>query len=993
MHASDVSDASLESSAFSRLSVQQRDRLTQVLDEYLSALESGVPTAREDLLRDNPDLAESLAVYLDSLDELHDAAAGFAGGADRPQAEAKAAGDDEKRLGDFRLLREIGRGGMGVVYEAQQISLGRRVALKVLPFAAVLDSKQIARFKNEAQAAAQFDHPNIVSVYAVGSDRGVHYYAMQLIDGQPLDRAIEELRGLASPGGSGRDDKADTETVACDPDTVDEGHGSQEDRQPGSRSFLTQVSTDKSRYFHTVIRLGIQAAEALHAAHEFGVVHRDIKPSNLLLDGEGKLWVTDFGLARCQNDKALTRTGDLVGTVRYMSPEQAQGQSALVDQRSDVYSLGVTLYELLSLEPAFPGDDGPDLLRRLAEQDLRPLKQWEPRIPIDLQTVVHKAMARRREDRYATARDFADDLQRVLEGKPTIAKPPTLADRLGKWTRRHQRLVIAAACICLLAAAGLAVSTVLVARQKSLAVQNARRADENALRAEQNAEDARHHFHNAQAAVDRLGLQVGEQLAGVPGAGRIRRELLLSAKEYYQRFAEEAKNDPALRADLALTYSKIGSLTEKIGATVEAIASHENALHLFQQLVTETPDSIDSQCRLAACQNNLALVLARVGRTDEARRAHGEAIRIQTALAEKPAADGQFLSDLATFHMNLGRLQNETGHPNEAEASLLEAARLQERLLENEPENAEHLRSLAATYNNLGAVYLAEQPDRAADLYAKALRNQKKAVEIRPGELASWSELALTYNNLGAQQSRSGKLPEAANSYQQAIEIQRNLVRQAPDQNLYLRDLAVSCNNLGLVQTKLRQLAGAERSFAQALEIQEQLVRRDPNDIDLCSSLGGIYNNQGIVLEGLGRVSEAALSYKRAMARQQIAYSQAPQVSRCREYLSTIYVNYGRVLRQLGQANEAVKVALAQKELWPDHPERLFSIAEELAMAAALLSGAGQAKDSLENCQIQALETLQQAVEAGYRLPPDLPQRESFAALRNRREFATLIKN
>ncbi len=984
MHASDISDASMESSILGRLTVDQRQRLTGVLDEYLSALEAGVPTSREELFCKAPDLAEPLGAYLDSLDELHDAAAGFAGGTERSSPEPRSCSNDEKRLGDFRLLREIGRGGMGVVYEAEQISLGRRVALKVLPFAAVLDSKQIARFKNEAQAAAQLDHPNIVSVYAVGSDRGVHYFAMQLIDGQPLDLAIEELRKLSSPrrGTTGDDpepDAASPDTVATSADTVTEGEDSADAAAPAAASFLTRISTDKGRYFRTVMRLGIQAAEALQAAHEFGVIHRDVKPSNLLLDGEGKLWVTDFGLARCQTEKTLTRTGDLVGTMRYMSPEQTQGQSALVDQRTDIYSLGATLYELLTLEPAFPGGDGPDLLRRLVEQDPRPLKSLQPKIPADLQTVVHKAMARRREDRYPTARDLADDLRRVLEGKPTIAKPPTIADRLGKWTRRHQRLVIAAACISLFAALGLATSTVLIAQAW--------------VSADKSAQDAEDRLRNALDILEQFGVTINEELAEVPGAGDVRKDLLSIALDYYGKFVEEVKYDPSLQADLALTYNKIGTLNEVLGSTEEAIAAHENALRLFTKLAADTPGEINYRSSLALCHNNLALALASTGQTDRARREYEEAIRLQTELAGQPDCGEQFLGDLAASYNNLGRLQNETGHATEAESSLLEAIRLQQRLLDKKPEDAECLTDLAASYNNLAGVYEAAQPNQAAELYEKALLIQKKVVNVQPEKLKYERELALTYNNLGAQQSRGGRVTEAAESYRRAIEIQNELVRSAPAQNSYRRDLALSFNNLGYAQRKLRQLAGAERSFAQALELQELLVRDNPGDIELCSSLGGIYNNRGIVLEDLHRASEAGECYRKAVACQQIAYSHARHVTRYRDYLSKIYCNYGRVLRELGQADKAVQVALARKELWPNEPDRLFSVAEELAQAGALLSETNQSELSLEKCQTLALETLQQAVKAGFRLPPDLQKRDSFAALRDRREFAELIQN
>ena len=372
------------------------------------------------MIRANADLAAPLQAYFQSLDELHDMAAGF----QRPRwskwnkateaLDEALAQADEKRLGDFRLLREIGRGGMGVVYEAEQISLGRRVALKVLPFAAVLDSRQIARFKHEAQAAGQLNHPNIVSVFAVGVERGVHYYAMQYIDGQPLDHVVAEMQQRRKPESADRTKPLPSVRFAA---------------RPRNNQLLTSRAANSSEYIRGVVGIGIDAARALHAAHESGIVHRDIKPSNMLLDGNGKIWVTDFGLARCASDATLTRTGDLIGTMRYMSPEQATGQMAQVDHRTDIYSLGATLYEMLTLEPAIAGEDGQALLRQIERHDPLPPQQLQPKVPLDLQTVIMKGMAKRREDRYATANEFADDLQRMLEGKPIVAHPPTLLDR------------------------------------------------------------------------------------------------------------------------------------------------------------------------------------------------------------------------------------------------------------------------------------------------------------------------------------------------------------------------------------------------------------------------------------------------------------------------------------------------------------------------------------------------------------------------------------
>jgi eukaryotic-like serine/threonine-protein kinase len=964
-------DLSAEPSAIEGLTAEQRERLTDILDRYFSALEQGVPPSRDELLAAHPALSGPLRAYLDRLDELHDAAVGFATPVGR-EDEIVGPADEEKRLGDFRLLREVGRGGMGVVYEAQQISLGRRVALKVLPFAAVLDSRQIARFKHEAQAAAQLDHPNIVSVFAVGVDRGVHYYAMQFIDGQPLDRALAELRcDLASLPPTKRTDAAAMRGDVADVSTVDYCPA-------GSGSLLSAGPVNQHEYFRTVMRLGIQAAEALHAAHEHGVVHRDVKPSNLLLDGSGKLWVTDFGLARCRSDAAVTRTGDVVGTLRYMSPEQAMGKPALVDQRTDVYSLGVTLYELLTLQPAFAGEDGPALLRQIEQQEPRPLRQLQPKAPADLETVVLKAMAKQREDRYATAQELADDLRRVLEGKATLAKPPTMAERLRKWTRRHRRAVAVAMAVCLLAMLGMAASTLLIAREKA--------------RTEQNYALAERHFREAQDAVDCLGKRVAERLSDVPGAAQVRRELLRETLRYYASFVDQAKENPALRADLALTYGKIGAMNAEIGSNDEAIEAHENAVKLFKELVAGNPREPDYRRRLAISENNLALALGRSGRIDAARWAYRDAIRLQDKLVAESGDTSQYLSDLALANNNLGLLQSETGERANAETLFRDAIRLQVRLLELAPRDPELLRNLAASLNNLSALCVAAEPNRAAELYAKALAYQTNAAAMRPDELKYRNDVAVTHNNLGAVQSRQGQAAEAAASHARAVDIQRDLVRAAPAQNAYRRDLAVSYNNLGLAESRLRRASSAEDSFRQALVLQEALVRQNARDLDLQSNLGGIYNNLGMLLQELQRNAEAADNYRHAVEHQKIAWEQAPQVSRYRAFLSNHYYNYARILRRLGRADEAARVTLARRDLWPNDPKRLFAAAEELALATGVLSRSPRGGISAQQCAELTFETLRRAKAAGWRPSADHDWSKSFAALKDRPGFAELVK-
>lgn len=453
--------------------------------EYRTALDEGQSPNRAALLDQFPGIGEELAACLDALEFVHQVAPRLRD--TRPGEPWPDAHPDltSAALGDFRIVREIGHGGMGVVYEAEQLSLGRRVALKVLPLAAVLDQRQLQRFRNEARAAAALHHQNIVPVHGVGCERGVHYYAMQYIEGQPLSAVIRDLRRLATPdtepldsqGGwlarvfirrtsTGEsavpraDDEPEAITTSYSPSsTLATAAPGPVDRSgdpvgPAQTLLSGQRTPCQTAYCRTVAGLGIQVAEALDYAHQQGVIHRDIKPSNLILEEGGKPWVTDFGLARVQDRPEITLTGDLVGTLRYMSPEQALAQRMIVDHRTDIYSLGVTLYELLTLQPAFTSNDRHELHRQIAFEEPRPMRQLNRAVPVELETVILKAIAKNPLERYATAQDLADDLQRFLDDRPVIARRPGVTQRLFKWSRRHRQVVRFVLALLLVAAIG-----------------------------------------------------------------------------------------------------------------------------------------------------------------------------------------------------------------------------------------------------------------------------------------------------------------------------------------------------------------------------------------------------------------------------------------------------------------------------------------------------------------------------------------------------------
>lgn len=351
------------------------------------------------------------------------------------------------RIGNYDLGPELGRGGMGIVYEATESGLDRRVAIKMLHIAPGVEHGQLRRFRNEALAVAKLNHECIVPIYHVGQENTFHYYAMKLIDGSDLG---EIIRGNRRAVRSARRTNGGKQQIAQSP--FDSTFPSKEPKRAGdtvidlSASSFDQSIRQKSssctkRIARSVAHIGMSAANGLHHAHENGIVHRDVKPSNLMLDKEGKVWVTDFGLAQIQDTPAITRSGDIVGTLRYMSPEQAAGRRGFVDNRTDIYSLGITLYELLTLRPACRGSTAREIIREVTFERPIPIRRINSRIPKELETIICKATERNPADRYQTAAGMAEDLRRFLANEPLNAKRLSRSRRVRDWL--YQRPLIA----------------------------------------------------------------------------------------------------------------------------------------------------------------------------------------------------------------------------------------------------------------------------------------------------------------------------------------------------------------------------------------------------------------------------------------------------------------------------------------------------------------------------------------------------------------------
>jgi serine/threonine protein kinase len=522
-------------------------RLMDISREYLRALEAGDRPRREDYIARHPELREMVVECLDGID----LAFSLQKGTRRAESVSRIHSDQNslEPLGDFRIIREIGRGGMGIVYEAFQMSLARNVALKVLPFASALDERHRKRFLLEAQSAAQLHHANIVPVYAVGCDRGTHYYAMQLIDGRPISTDVF-------------DDLCEPKESASDRAVVDLGastgnvHRDLTSRlsKPSFAGSLRAQRRDRNR---TIAELIAQAADALDYAHACGIVHRDIKPGNLLLDLQGKLWITDFGLAQIAAGDQMTQTGDLLGTLRYMSPEQASGHRGVIDHRSDVYSLGATLYEMLTRRPVFDGANRQELLHQILNNEPVPPRKIERSIPEELEVITLKALRQSASDRYESAQAFADDLRRYLNESPILARRPTWIDQARKWMRRHPSTVLSILFALLAAVVSLAVVTFTVTQQKKLTT--------DALVSEQRrAVQAETRLAIAQSAADEMIRMAENELSISPMEEALRQRLLSSAIKYYQSLIEQTTDDAEMQDRLKVTQNRAEDILNQL---------------------------------------------------------------------------------------------------------------------------------------------------------------------------------------------------------------------------------------------------------------------------------------------------------------------------------------------------------------------------------------------------------------------------------------------
>lgn len=631
-----------------------RDELDELAEDFLARQRRGESPSVQQYAADHPDLAEEIR-------ELFPAMAAMerlkARGERTSGGQASLGPVKLDRLGDFRIIREIGRGGMGIVFEAEQESLNRRVALKVLPRQALLERRHLARFKREARLASRLHHTNIVQVYGVGEQDGFHYYVMQYVSGVGLDKIVARLGERLGQTGDGRVH----ETPAAET-----GAASADDLLEQVWASLTGQAADDAghspladaQYYRRVAGIGVQAAEALAYAHEQGTLHRDVKPANLLVDDHGVVWITDFGLARSANAPEVTQPGDLTGTLRYLPPERLAGR---VDERGDVYGLGLTLYELLTGRCGYDEADRSALIRAISETSPPAPRRINPAVPRDIETIVLKAVAREPDGRYASASALADDLRRFIEDRPILARRVGPAERLWRWCRRNPTVAALSAATMLLIVAVALVSSVSYVRTRAALAGESRQR----LRAEAVADLAREAIDRV---FERLGslrpdgsvsLSLGDpngtsvEIPRPAVASKESAALMEEMLPFYDRLAmQTGDGDEALARRAADAKRRIGDIRQRLGQYDQAASAYTGAIEAYRK---QAGDDSENAARplLAAARtyNELGRTYRLERKLDEARKAHRQVLSL---LGESGSTSPAELFELARAYYYLG---------------------------------------------------------------------------------------------------------------------------------------------------------------------------------------------------------------------------------------------------------------------------------------------------------------------------------------------------
>ncbi len=874
-----------------------------------------------------------LAAFVQAGSFLQEAAAAPAATSDvlavGRSANSAAADGPGTVIGPYKLLQPIGEGGMGVVFLAQQTQpVERKVALKLIKSG--MDSRQvIARFEAERQALALMDHPNIAKVHDAGTtENGRPYFVMELVKGVPITRFCDERR-----------------------------------------------LTPKER-----LELFVPVCQAVQHAHQKGIIHRDLKPSNVMVclyDGKPVPKVIDFGIAKATGPKLTEKTlftefGSVIGTLEYMSPEQAELNQLDIDTRSDIYALGVLLYELLTgttplerkrfKEVAFlevlrliREEETPRPSTRLstteglpsiaANRGLEP-KKLSGLMRGELDWIVMRALEKDRNRRYESASAFAADVQRYLDDEPVLACPPSAWYRVSKFLRRNRGPVLAASLLFGALVAGIVGTTIgLIRAERGWAAEAAQRRIAELFR---------------DRTLDALRATTGDDVEKLIGAkknlGATERAYLEAIARRWQAFAEQEGEDEHARALRGEGHLRVAYLWEKLGRMEEARVEYDKARTIQQKLVEQFPATSDYQGALALMLNNLGNLLAQLGQRDQAQLVFEQALDLRQKLAEQFPYAPNYRHDLAQTLHNLGNLLGGWGRRDKARLNYEKARDILQKLAEQFPTVHDYQSALALVQNNLGNLLsdLGERKKALVEL-VKARDTRQKLAEQFPALPEYQEALGKALNSQANLLRDLGQWDDARLAYERARDIEQKLAGQFPAVPEYQNGLARAHHNLANLLSDLGKNDRARMEYEKARDLFEKLAAQSPALPEYQRDLALTRSNLGIVFADLGQRDKAQIEFEKARNIWQKLADQFPAVPEYQRHLAGIHNNLGILLRELrrwqeSRAEHSQALSSWQKlvDRFPDSPLYRVALAGSYEEFGKLVRDEGKPGDSLE---------------------------------------------
>ncbi len=595
---------------------QQQELLDNVVEDFTMRLRNGERPAIAEYTDKYPSISEDIEELLTSVAMIEELKTQQQPSQTTLKREMKEILKLD-RIGDYRIIRELGRGGMGIVFEAVHESLGRRVAIKVMPNRTFDDQKYLERFRREAQAAASLHHTNIVSVFGIGQTGEHHYYVMEFVDGEPLSGILSRLNELNE---SITRDENSIETLVEANRGIDKSDGFGAVGQIETTVKPTIQLFDSSRErVRWAAQLGAQIADGLSYAHILGMLHRDIKPSNLLVDKNETIWLTDFGLVKNISNQTITKTGDIIGTPQYMAPESFEGQ---YDQRSETYCLGLTLYEMATLKPAFENASTPELIRRITTTTPTAPRKLDPRIPRDLERIIQKAISKEPSYRYQSAAGLREDLRAFLDDRPISARKISMGENIWRWSRRNPfsaaMSILTGLMICLIAIT----ATIALAQNNRALVESLenkkklevefRRADFTRRQAERTTRFTVESYDRMFRAKilddgeleDDVALDGFMNLEGISGSIDESDVIFLEKMlKFYEEFADKHTGDFELVELKANSLRRVANIYHLIGQFEPAIEWYEKAIEVYLSIQRTNIKSIPAALNLVRTIN------------------------------------------------------------------------------------------------------------------------------------------------------------------------------------------------------------------------------------------------------------------------------------------------------------------------------------------------------------------------------------------------------